>query len=140
MDELAVVGGINANLAPNAFHLWATQYYKCKQDFDYPHFSPVRHFLLCRAIELELKSRHLISMTQLEVKKKYGHDLSAAYNALDAGAKTLDPAEMQILEQANNFYKEKGFEYFSGEDALRGYSQYPALGSLDAVTKKLLGR
>jgi hypothetical protein len=63
-SRITGVGGINANLAPDAFHWWATHYYKCRQDFVSPHkFSPVPYFLLCRAIELELKSRHLKNRT-----------------------------------------------------------------------------
>ena len=44
--------------------------------FASPHkFSPVPYFLLCRAIELELESRHLQGKRQLEVKRAYGHHL-----------------------------------------------------------------
>lgn len=60
MDQEIHAEGFDANVAPYAFHMSAVHYYKYKQDFEAPdEFSPVPYFLLCRAIELELKSRHL---------------------------------------------------------------------------------
>jgi hypothetical protein len=55
MQELKV------NLSPDVFHRYAGHYYKCKQDFVCPDdgSSPVPYFLLCRAIELQIKARHL---------------------------------------------------------------------------------
>ena len=51
------------NFSSASFHLWATHYYKCVQDFQSLDparpFSPVPYALLSRAIELELKSRLL---------------------------------------------------------------------------------
>ena len=50
--------GSEANLSPDAFHIYAMHYYKCKRDFTPPdnYFSPIPYFLLCRAIELEIKA------------------------------------------------------------------------------------
>lgn len=68
-SQHVTVGGAHFNLSPDAFHLWATHYYKCEQDFVSPtKFSPVPYFLLCRAIELELKARHLEGKTQKQVR------------------------------------------------------------------------
>jgi hypothetical protein len=41
-------GGIVANMSPDAFHIYAGHYYKCKQDFEPPdkYFSPIPYFLL----------------------------------------------------------------------------------------------
>lgn len=98
-------GGIDANLSPDAFHRWATQYYMCRHDFASPHkFSPVPYFLLCRAIELELKSRHLQGKRQLEVKRAYGHDLTKAYAGLPPSEQILTPEEVVVLEQASDIY------------------------------------
>jgi hypothetical protein len=139
-SRITGVGGINTNLAPDAFHRWTTHYYKCRQDFVSPHkFSPVPYFLLCRAIELELKSRHLKNITQLEVKNAFGHDLMKVYTALAKHEQILAPSEFSILQQANDIYRDKDFEYFDPEDALTGYRRFPNLATLDAITKKLLG-
>jgi len=134
------VGGINASLAPDAFHRWATHYYQCRHDFRSPHrFSPVPYFLLCRSIELEIKSRHLRTKTQDEVKDAYWHDLKRAYDALPGGDQTLTQPEVAVLEAASKIYTSKGFEYFDPQDALTGYSLYPNLDELDGVAKKLIG-
>ena len=118
----------------------AMHYYKCKQDFQCPHsFSPVPYFLLCRAIELELKSRHLRSKTQKQVKDDFGHDLLKAYESLSNSDKILNADELCTLKKANDIYSTKGFEYFDPEDALRRYSNYPNLESLDLVARKLIG-
>ena len=141
MQSIGGAGGINANLAPEAFHRWATHYYKCRRDFQCPdRFSPVPYFLLCRAIELEIKARHLKGMTQAEVKRKFGHDLEGAYYALDPAEKALTRSEEHTLRVASDIYNAKDFEYFDPQDALTGYSRFPDLTSLDSIASKLVGR
>jgi hypothetical protein len=136
---ISEAGGIDANLSPDAFHRWATHYYKCRHDFASPHkFSPVPYFLLCRAIELERKSRHLQGKRQLEVKRAYGHHLTKAYAGLPPLEHILTPEEVVVLEQASDIYVSKGFEYFEPEDALTGFRWFPDLSMLDQVAKKLL--
>jgi hypothetical protein len=138
-DQVIHLPVINANLSPDAFHRFATHYYKCKNDFRSPHrFSPVPYFLLCRAIELELKARHLRYMGRNDVKDKYGHNLVKAYEALNSIEKILNNDELNTLVSANNIYKGKGFEYFEPEDALTAYKRYPDLQLLDSVAKKLI--
>ncbi len=127
------------NMSPMAFHRWATHYYKCRQDFQCPHtFSPVPYFLLCRAIELGLKSKHLEDKRQPEVKNEFGHNLVKAYQALPVEAQQLSESDFSVLERASAIYASKGFEYFNPEDALTGYSRFPELAALDGITKRLL--
>jgi hypothetical protein len=138
-NQTVSIKAIKVNLSPEAFHRYAEHYYKCKQDFKPPHkFSPVPYFLLCRAIELALKSKHLKSKRQREVKGEYGHDLMLAYEALPKADKTLSDQELEVLQAANAIYKSKGFEYFKPVDALRGYSTFPELEKLDAIANTLL--
>jgi hypothetical protein len=141
VNQIIRVGGIHVNLSPDAFHRWATHYLKCKKDFQCPHpFSPVPYFLLCRAIELEIKAKHLKTMTQNQVKSRFGHDLVKAYNALAQDEKTLNRSEEDTLQVANTIYNDnKGFEYFSPEDALTGYKRFPKLELLDSLASKLIG-
>jgi hypothetical protein len=139
VDQNIEVGSIDVNLSPDAFHLWATHFYQSKQDFSIQGFSPVPFFLLCRAIELEIKSRYLKQQRQKQVKAKFGHDLLKAYNALDPSEKILDSNGTQVLKAATDIYKRKRFEYFDPEDALLGYSRYPDLNALDSVAQKLIG-
>lgn len=133
-------GHINAS--PTMFHLYAVQYYRCKKGFQLREpFSPVPYFLVCRAIELELKARHLESKSRTEVKKEYGHDIKKAYDDLDASERILDEIEYSQLAKASAIYDKpnKGFEYCSVYDAGRGYTNFPDLDVLDRIAHKLIG-
>jgi hypothetical protein len=139
MTTVIEVGGLDVNLAPDAFHRWAQHYYKCKQDFQSPHsFSPVPYFLLCRALELELKARHLKTMRQAQVKKAFGHNLIRTYEGLPASQKQLDAADTLVLKQASDIYSGKDFEYFDPEDALTAFKRYPDLAALDRIAQSFL--
>jgi len=130
------------NLSPDAFHRYATHYLKCKRDFQCPDkFSPVPYFLLCRAIELEIKARYLKHMTQKQVKDEFRHDLAKAYDALEPAEKVLNQEEEHTLRDASKIYHEKDFEYFNPEDALTGYKRLRNLNLalLDSIASKLIG-
>jgi hypothetical protein len=130
-----------------SFHRWAFHYYKCRQDFQQPHkFSPVPYALLCRVIELELKSR-LLKLTprqkkgtrQQKMRNDFGHNLEKAYKALPADQKVLTDDEREVLRKANAVYDdEKGFDYIRAKDAGSAYKRFPDPARLDAVAKKLL--
>jgi hypothetical protein len=131
---------LELNLSPEAFHRYAIHYYKCKQDFNCPDdVSPVPYFLLCRAIELEIKSRHLKDKRQKEVKELYMHKFFKAYKALDHNERLLNSTEEATLKAASVIYASKGFEYFEPYHAAKGFSQYPDLKVLDSIAKKLIG-
>ena len=117
-------------------------YYDCRKQFVPPDtgFSPVPYFLNCRAIELALKA-HLLDQASLKhVKNKFGHNLVAAYNALPQKLKTLSSIEFQVLNAANDIYKDKGFEYFTLQHTFPGLAQLPDLTALDLVTFKLVAQ
>ncbi|MBC7945588.1 MAG: hypothetical protein H7X91_10090 [Burkholderiales bacterium] len=129
------------NSSPDAFRLWAKHYYQCRLSFQYSDpFSPVPYFLLCRAIELQFKAVHLEVQRQAQVKKSFGHNLVKSYSALPAAYQTLSPEQFSLLDRANKIYSSKGFEYMNVGDALRGFSNFPDLQALDALTEALLGR
>ena len=128
------------NFSAFAFKRWALHYYKCRHDFVNPDkFSPVPHFLLCRAIELELKARHLEKKRQPEVAKTFNHRIKSAYLALPKRQQILDAEELSVLKQANAIYASKGFEYVQPIDPATTYKRFPELDALDRVAKKLLG-
>jgi len=131
---------IEENLAPDAFHIYAMHYYKCKRDFTPPddYFSPILYFLLCRAIELEIKARHLRRLTQSEVKDKFGHRLLKAYKALDVQEQILSQNELAVLTSADELYRKTDLAYFNPVHVLRAFSQFPDLDILDAIAKKLI--
>jgi len=105
MKQIIEVPKIHFNIAPEALHKWARHYYKCKQDFKNPDegFSPVPYYLLCKAIELELKSKIMFQKkeTQSHVSERYGHNLLEAYLDLIDVQKILSENELQILEENN---------------------------------------
>ena len=127
------------NFSAFAFRRWARHYYKCRHDFVNPDkFSPVPYFLLCRAIELELKARHLEKKRQPEVRLTFRHRIKSAYLALPKRQQTLDAQELAVLKQANAIYATKGFEYILPSDAVTAYKRFPDLDALDLLAKKLL--
>ncbi|HEU0073840.1 MAG TPA: hypothetical protein VFS30_07495 [Dehalococcoidia bacterium] len=132
---------LRIRIGPASFHRWATHFYKCKQDFVPPDghgFSPVPYFLLCRAIELELKARHFVRGVS-DVRKQYSHKLATSYNDLESFEKTLTEDEFGVLVGADNVYSGyKGFEYIQPGDLLRGFSTFPDLVVLDQVASKLI--
>ena len=139
-QNIRVDAPIHWYFSADAFHMWATQYYKCKQGFEYSgRISPVPYFLLCRSIELELKSRHLKHKTQKQVKDEFRHDLIKSYEALEPADQLLNVNEIDVLKRANIVYAGKGFEYCAPMDVLKGYPLYPELEELDSITKILLG-
>jgi hypothetical protein len=133
---------IEVNLSPNEFHRYATHFYKCKRDFSPPDDkrSPVPYFLLCRAIELEIKARHLKRLTPKEVKKRFRHHLLKAYKALDAQEQILSQNELAVLKTADELYQDTDFAYFNPVHAhpLKAYSEFPDLAMLDTIAKKLI--
>ena len=119
--------------------MWANQYYQCRLTLQPTKgFSPVPYFLLCRAIELKLKSVHLEQSKQKEVKDRFGHNLVKSYKALPTVLQTLQSTELALLEKADSIYSTKGFEYIKVLDALKGFSTFPDLAALDALAIKLL--
>ncbi len=128
-------------ISPTMFHSYAKQFYQCKKGFEVLEaFSPVPYFLLCRAIELELKARHLETRSRDAVKKDYGHNIKKAYDELDASKRVLDKDEYSVLEKASTIYdRPKGFEYCSVRDAGTGGRDFPDIDVLDRIAHKLIG-
>jgi hypothetical protein len=128
------------NFSSFSFHRWARHYYKCFQDFQSPdNWSPVPYALLARAIELELKARHLELTPGQPRMKEFGHDLEAAYEALPAAQKILTTDEREVLRMTSEVYTdEKGFDYIKVSDAVTAYSRFPDLATLDALARRLL--
>jgi hypothetical protein len=132
------------NFSSFSFRKFAQHYYKCVEDFESPDdFSPVPYALLCRAIELQLKSLLLKAAdaggSGQANMKEYGHNLEKAYEALDASDKVLTGDDLKLLREANAIYNiGKGFDYITPTDAAHGYSRFPNLDALKALTKKLI--
>ena len=93
-------GTRHINLSAYAFHEWAHQYYQCRLSLQPTEaISPVPYFLLCRAIELKLKSVHLERNKQQEVKDIFGHDSVKSYNALPVALQILLSTECALIRK-----------------------------------------
>ena len=79
-----------------------------------------------------------IKAFKYKATKEYSHDLKKAYNDLDSTQQILAVDEIQVLKQANDIYKSKGFEYFRPADAMTAYNKFPNLEKLEAIAKKLV--
>src|SRR3712207_5814924 len=98
-------------LRPSAYHTWAKHWYKCKQDFEPPDdtFTPLPFFLLCRAIELQLKAWLLERKKVDELNEGIRHDLKKAYKQLNSQQQVLSPDEYEVLSKMSDIYKAQDF-------------------------------
>ncbi len=131
-----------ANVTPLIFHEHAIQYFEYYQTGSCRNSrSPVPYFLLCRSIELELKSRHLNAKSRKEVKNEFGHNLATLYELLPAEEKLLCASDMETLRRTSELYdvRQKGFEYVSVYDVSTNFEQFPELSTLERIAETLLG-
>jgi len=144
MANITITPGTDhGNLSPTLFHAYAIQYLQCERSFTTDaKYSPVPYFLLCRAIELELKAKHLESKSRTEVKQQYGHNLTKSYDDLSSSNKTLDASEYTVLVHASKIYDvpNRGFEYVTVGDAGAGLKTFPDIAVLKQIAVKLIGQ
>jgi hypothetical protein len=141
MNIVVTPGACHMKLPPEPFHNWATQFLNCSRDLTPPppdEFSPVSYYLLCHAIELEIKSRLSKTIDWKRLKKEYCHDLIKAYNALNLSDQILSDEDKDVLKKTNVIYKGKGFEYIIPINAVTGYRKCPKLELLDSIASKLI--
>lgn len=147
-DKIVIkAGGIELDLSPQGFHVYAVHYYQAYKDFlIHDKRSPVAYFLLCLTLELELKSRILWADEAIRpssLKNLYSHDLSKLYFGLPGKDQVLSMRELETLKKASDLYGpqkgNKAFEYYQPIHALKGFSDYPDLNSLNLIVVKYLG-
>ena len=115
-------------------------------------FSPARLFLLTRSIELAAKSLRLWQGESPDDILQLRHDLEKVCDGafLSRCGLTLSTSELEELRKANDYYENKGFEYFffkvrgrswgtSGpERAAMGWPGLPDESVLEEVLTRLL--
>lgn len=135
------------------YHLWATYFLQCKRDYKSQgrQLSPMPYYLLCHAIELEIKSKLLNTINGLTTKKlqrDFGHNLVKAYNTLPSSLQKLTKDEFNILTIVSNIYDRpnKGFEYpdivnimFRFSNLSNRGDKLPDIELLDCIASKLIG-
>jgi hypothetical protein len=105
-------------------------------------FTPVPYYLVCRSIELSLKSYLVARGLKRNDLKQIGHNLNKALHAAsDHGLKAfvdVSPEETLLIAQANDLYSQKQFEYFENLGLAFGFTNPPDLGGLSALASKLV--
>lgn len=133
---------VQLRLSPHAFHRWAEEFLEAAEVLPAPEsYTPVPYFLYCRSLELAFKARLLeqgVEMVTLKDGRKVGHDLLKAHNRLyPESSARLCGDDLRLLQEVNEIYPAKRFEYWSPVDALRAYPR-PSLESLAALARKVL--
>jgi hypothetical protein len=139
------IAGVTARMGPIGLHTYADAFLKAAQALPPPSvpFEPVRHFLVCRSIELALKAfLSLLGSTMLKLAERDGHNLEALLrNAEEKGFAALvpiDEPQRQAIRRASVYYEGKVFEYPAVGEALSGYPQLPTLDLLLAAASVLV--
>lgn len=109
-------------MGPTGFIVYARDFLNAYESFetDQP-FSPSKYYLVCRSLELSLKSCLLLKNVPMnKVKYKFSHDLHRILRkskelGIDSVVSIKDEEKFEI-EKANSWYNRKGFEYFSIEN------------------------
>lgn len=147
--------GFNANITAFAFQYWARDFFEAyKSHKTTAKFSPARFYLICRSLELAFKSLHLAKGRKAKDLYRLGHDLEKAadVNILKDYGISLTIVEGTELKKANDYYKNKGFEYFlfnastfgvledrsGAQMALSGYPNLPNEGVMRTLAEKVL--
>lgn len=142
------------NMTPFGFYFYSKCFFntedRIKEDID--KFDLVNYFLLCKSIELSLKSYLLYNGKNIKELKKIGHNLvGLADESAKISESIINISDKKILERANNFYNIKGddsksFEYFNIGLVANGFKQsatnktkMPDIKSLRKIAKKIIG-
>jgi hypothetical protein len=135
------------HISPMGFHRYASEFLSASRGLKTDHlFSPVPYYLICRSIELSLKSYLLakgVSEKEFRQKKHgLGHDLvnvfqKAQYLGLESIVE-VSPNQQMELTKANEYYVCKGFEYFQVVKAATGYQGLPELSVLQELAGVLV--
>jgi hypothetical protein len=144
-DVVINVNPIVVYISPMGFHRYASEFLSAASGLKAEAtFSPVPYYLICRSIELSLKSYLLAKgIPQKKLKKRdLGHDLvKVLHKAQSMGIGSIvqvtQHQEMEI-KKANKYYAFKGFEYFQVVRAATGYRDRPDLSVLHELASVLV--
>jgi len=119
-------------VSPTGFLVYAADFLNAYESYKSDKaFSPASYYLVCRSLELSMKSFFLAKgVTRQEIKdrNKYGHALKKLLSkAKELGINSISPisdAQEEQIVKANDWYVRKEFEYFDpqnigGQEGLR---------------------
>lgn len=121
------------SMGPTGFVVYARDFLNAYKFYkiDKP-FSPAKYYLVCRSVELSLKSYLSLKKVDIDkLKRNYGHDLSKIYKkAVELGITEvvdINHEEAVEIEKANKWYCRKGFEYFGIQNIVESKDTLPDL-------------
>lgn len=144
-EARVVLGAATIHVGAMGMHRYACEFLSAALNFTPcgDEFSPVPYYLICRSIELSLKSYLLARgvMGRPELRSVLGHNLVRALDRAEAaGLGTLvdvSPAERAELQSATTQYSNKEFEYFENIGMIFGGARLPDLEVLAGLAARL---
>lgn len=131
-------------MGPTGFVVYARDFLNAYESFetDKP-FSPAKYYLVCRSVELSLKSYLLLENVPI---KKVKYDLSHNLHKMLRKTKELGidtvvgitDEEKAEIEKANSWYNRKGFEYFDIQNIVEGKDTLPNLNIMFNLANRLI--
>ena len=127
------------------FHIEGRQYFEAGEAIRVDGgISRLQYFLICRSIELSLKSFLITRDIQWDFKGKDGHSLKKhLYDAKAFGLYDhvhLTGEQEKVITDADKYYASKGFEYMDGSmifKACTGYKGLPPIDPLIEIARRL---
>lgn len=132
------------SMGPTGFVLYARDFLNAYRAYEPENpFSPAKYYLLCRSVELSLKSYLSLKNVGInKLKKKYGHNLLKIYEkSIELGVKDIvdiTQEEAIEIEKANEWYDRKGFEYFDIQNIVASKDTLPNLEIMVHLAERLI--
>lgn len=131
-------------MGPTGFIVYAADFLNAYANFETgKQFSPAKYYLVCRSVELSLKSYLLLKNVPFKnIKYKFRHDLHKILKKskelgidTDVGISSEEKAE---LEKSNSWYNRKGFEYFDIQNIIESKGTLPNLNVMFNFADRLI--
>lgn len=143
-DIIIQVKTAHITMGPTGFIVYAGDFLNAYRSFETGNpFSPAKYYLLCRSVELSLKSYLLLKSVPIKkVKYKLSHDLHKILKKskeleIDSVVGITDE-EKSAIEKANDWYNRKGFEYFDIENIVADRDTLPDLNVMSNLADRLI--
>ena len=136
------------NITPYALAKISEAFYFASKNYQASEIFTFNYFLYCASIEIGLKSAILSKDNSFEnkktVKQNIRHDLIKAIGKFEQyfnGQTIINSKDCESIKKINNFYKEKGLEYFTIDvitSAVNGGKGFPELSEIENISKKIV--
>lgn len=144
-NVISIAEPIRIILSPCGFNHYASEYLTAARSIEVGSlFSPVPYYLYCRCLELGVKAFLLLrGVSKHELKSKIlGHNLVAILTEAERLGLSeyliLTEEEKSEIYKANDYYKNKDFEYLNISKVVKGYPLLPGLHILDKLAERVV--